>query len=101
MLALVGLGCGIVLGMAALEVTAPHYWRLLASSSLPRRRAARLWLRCQRALLARAGHHPYLVDCVGALASAADAASLADAQARLRWWARVSPGGSFRTPSQS
>jgi hypothetical protein len=89
MLALVALGCGIVLGVAAVEVTAPHYWRLLASSPLPRTRAARLWLRLQRALLARAGHHPYLVECVEALAHASDATAFAAAQARLRWWTRM------------
>ena len=86
---LIAVGCGILLGVVGLELTSPLYWRLLASRALPAGRLTRGWLRVQRNLLARAGHHPYLVASLEALAAATDTAALDAARARLRWWAAV------------
>lgn len=89
MLGVVAVGCGIVLGLAAAELAGPHYLRLLAACPLGPRRLTRLVLGLHRALLARTGHHPYLLDCLAALAAADDRTTLAAARARLRWWSSV------------
>ncbi len=89
MLPVVAVGCGVVLGLAGAELAGPLYWRLLARCPLPRGRLARLVWRVHRTLLAQAGHHPYVVGCVDALAQATDAAAVAAVRGRLRWWAAV------------
>ena len=89
MLSVVALGCGLIMGLAGAQLAAPLYWRVLASRSLGTGRATRLLLRAQRHMLARAGHHPYLVSCFEALEQAEDTASRDAAQARLRWWCAV------------
>ena|SRR5690242_11086411 len=89
MLGVVAVGCGIVLGLAAAELAGPLYLRLLAACPLGTHRLTRLFLGAHRALLARAGHHPYLVDCLASLAAAEDLAALSTARARLRWWSGV------------
>jgi len=89
MLELIAVGGGILLGFVGLQLTGPLYWRLLASEALPAGPLTRRWLRVQRALLARAGHHPYLVGSLEALAGATDTAALDAARARLRWWAVI------------
>jgi hypothetical protein len=86
MLAAVAVGCGICLGLVAAELAAPLYWRVLTAWPFGHGRLARLFLRAQRGVLARTGHHPYLVDSLEALERAADPAALIAAQARLRWW---------------
>ena len=89
MVALVAIGAGILLGFLATERAMPVYWRLLGAQALPRGRLTRLWLRAQRALLGRAGHHPYLLACLEALEQAPDPSAAAAARARLRWWCAV------------
>ncbi len=89
MLAVVAVGCGIILGLAAAELAARLYWRLLTAWPFGHGRLTRLFLRAQRGLLARTGHHPYLVDSLEALERAADPAALTAAQARLRWWCAI------------
>lgn len=86
---LVALGCGVLLGFVGTTLGGPAYWRLLGSRALPAGRLLRGWLRLQHGLLARAGHHPYLVSSLAALADAGDPAALDAARARLRWWATV------------
>jgi hypothetical protein len=86
---LIGLGCGVLLGFVGTTLSGPAYWRLLGSRMLPDGPLLRGWLRLQRGLLARAGHHPYLVSCLDALADASDPAARDAARARLRWWASV------------
>jgi hypothetical protein len=86
MLSVVAVGCGVVLGLAGAHLAAPLYWQLLARCPLGGGRLARSFWRLKRGLLARAGYHPYLVDCLEALARAPDAEARAVAQARLRWW---------------
>lgn len=88
MLTGVAVGCGVILGVAGAELAGPLYWRVLAAWPLGGP-LARLFWRLQRALLAGAGHHPYLVGCFEALAQAPDAAAVGAAQARLRWWCAV------------
>jgi hypothetical protein len=89
MLEVVGIGCGIVLGFVGTGLAAALYWRLLISGVVPANGLTRPVLRAQRALLARTGHHAYLVSCLEALASAPDAAALHAARGRLAWWCRV------------
>jgi hypothetical protein len=86
---LIAIGCGILLGVVGLELTGPLYWRLLASEIVPAGPLTRCWLRLQRALLARTGHHPYLTSSLEALAGAPDAHARDAARARLRWWASI------------
>jgi hypothetical protein len=86
---LIALGCGVLLGFVGTTLGGPSYWRLLGSPVLPAGPLLRAWLRVQRGLLARAGHHPYLVGSLDALADAADPAALDAARARMRWWAAV------------
>ncbi len=89
MLAVVAMGCGVVLGLAGAELAAPFYWRLLAACPLAPGRLMRLFWGIQRAFLSRTGHHPYLIACFEALEQAADAAAVTAAQSRLRWWCMV------------
>jgi hypothetical protein len=89
MLSVVAVGCGVVLGLAGAHLAAPLYWQLLVRYPPGGSRLARVFWRSKRALLARAGYHRYLVDCLEALARAADAEARAAAQARLRWWCAV------------
>jgi len=89
MLAVVAVGYGLILGLAAAEVAGPLYWRLLAACPLGEGRWTRRFLAAQRRLLAWGGHHPYLVDCVAGLARASDPASRASARGRLAWWCAV------------
>jgi hypothetical protein len=86
MLSVVAVGCGVVLGLAGAHLAAPLYWQVLARYPLGGGRLLRLFWRLQRALLAGAGHHPYLVGCFEALERAPDAEARAAARARLRWW---------------
>lgn len=86
---LIAVACGILLAVVGLELTSPLYWRLLASEALPTGPLTRGWLRVQGTLLARAGHHPYLIGSLEALAAATDTAALDAARARLRWWAAL------------
>jgi hypothetical protein len=86
---LIGLGCGVLLGFVGTALGGPLYWRLLGARARPEGRLLRGWLRLQRRLLARAGHHPYLVSSLDALADAGDPAAADAARARLRWWAAV------------
>ena len=89
MLAVVAVGYGLILGLAAAEVVGPLYWRLLATWPLGTGRWTRSFLGAQRRLLTWVGHHPYLVDCVAGLARASDPAARASARARLQWWCAV------------
>jgi|RhiMetdeSRZDD1v2_1073273.scaffolds.fasta_scaffold22957_8 hypothetical protein len=89
MLAVVAMGCGVVLGLAGAELAAPFYWRLITACRLAPGPLARLFWRIQRTLLRHAGHHPYVVGCFEALEHAADPAAVTAALARLRWWSAV------------
>ena len=86
MLSVVAVGCGVVLGLAGAHLAAPLYWQLLVRYPPGGGRLARFFWRFKRGLLARAGCHRYLVDCLDALEQAADAEARAVAEARLRWW---------------
>jgi heme oxygenase len=86
MLSVVAVGCGLVLGLAGAHLAAPFYWKALARYPLGAGRPARLFWRVQRVLLARAGYHRYLVECLEALERAPDAEAQAAARARLNWW---------------
>jgi hypothetical protein len=90
MLSVVAVGCGLVLGLAGAHLAAPLYWRLLVRFPPGGGPLARWFWRSKRTLLARAGYHRYLVECLEALAQAADAEARAAAHARLRWWCAVS-----------
>jgi hypothetical protein len=92
MLFVAAFGCGILLGFGFAGFAAPLYWRLLATCSWPPWRATRLFLRLLTALLGLAGHHPYAISCVRALAEARDAAALTAAQTRLRWYCALRAG---------
>jgi hypothetical protein len=89
MLAVVAVGCGIILGLTAAEAAGPFYWRLLAACPLGSGRWTRRFLGAHRAFLARAGYHPYLVDCLAGLEQTADPVARTAARGRLRWWCAV------------
>jgi len=86
MLAVVAVGCGMVVGLAGAHLALPLYWQWLGRYPMGGGRLARLFWRVQRVLLARAGYPRYLVDCFAALERAPDAEARGAARARLRWW---------------